>query len=63
MKDLDEAGRLEPGDEQVAKFKKLTQEDIEVEARVRKIMGSAEMLKGKEYIDFILDFLQGRKDE
>jgi len=26
-------------------------------------MGNAELLKGKEYIDFILDFLQGRKDE
>lgn len=26
-------------------------------------MENSELLKGKEYIDFILDFLQGKKDE
>jgi hypothetical protein len=26
-------------------------------------MGNSELLKGKEYIDFILDFLQGKKDD
>lgn len=26
-------------------------------------MSNAEALKGKEYVDFLLDFLQGRKDE
>lgn len=26
-------------------------------------MSNADSLKGKEYLDFILDFLQGRKDE
>ena len=26
-------------------------------------MGNAELLKGKEYIDVILDLLQGKKDQ
>jgi hypothetical protein len=26
-------------------------------------MSNSELLKGKEYIDFLLDFLQGKKDE
>lgn len=26
-------------------------------------MGNSELLKGKEYLDFLLDFLQGKKDE
>ena len=26
-------------------------------------MSNSELLKGKEYLDFILDFLQGKKDE
>jgi len=57
LKDLEEAGKLMPDDETVLKFTKLTQEDIEVEERIRKIMGNADMLKGKDYLDFILDFL------
>lgn len=26
-------------------------------------MSNSELLKGKEYIDFLLEFLQGKKDE
>lgn len=57
LKDLAEAEKLIPGDNDVARFKKLTEEDIELEKRIRTIMSNAELLKGKEYLDFILDFL------
>ena len=62
LKDLDEAAKLVPGDKDVEKLTKLTKEDIEVEAMIKKIMSNAELLKGKEYLDYILDFLQGKKD-
>lgn len=39
------------------KFKAITLEDIELEKRVKNIMSNSEALKGKEYIDFLLDFL------
>lgn len=63
LKDLIEAGKLFPGDKDVERLTKLTNEDIELEQRIRKIMGNSELLKGKEYIDFLLDFLQGKKDD
>jgi len=63
LKDLEEAKKLYPEDKDVEKLTKLTLEDIELDKRVRNIMGNSELLKGKEYIDFILDFLQGKKDE
>lgn len=37
-------------------------EDIEVEKTIKAVMSNAELLKGKEYIDFLLDFLQGKKE-
>ena len=63
MKDLEEAKKLYPQDADVDKLTKLTLEDIELDKRVKKIMGNSELLKGKEYLDFIIDFLQGRKDD
>ena len=57
LKDLEEAQKLYPEDKDVDKLTKLTVEDIELEKRIRNIMGNSELLKGKEYIDFILDFL------
>lgn len=45
------------------KLTKLTLEDIELEKRIKNIMGNSELLKGKDYLDFILEFLQGKKDE
>jgi len=63
MKDLEEGKKLYPEDKDVEKLTHLTLEDIELEKRIRNIMGNSELLKGKEYIDFILDFLQGKKDE
>lgn len=52
-----------PGDKDVARFTKITEEDIELESRITNIMSNANLLKGKDYLDFILDFLQGRKDD
>lgn len=63
LKDLQEAKKLYPEDKDVDKLMTLTLEDIELEKRVRNIMSNSELLKGKEYLDFILDFLQGKKDE
>ena len=57
LKDLVEAEKLIPGDKDVAKLRKLTEEDIELQKRVNSIMSNASLLKGKEYLDFILDFL------
>ena len=57
LKDLEEAEKLFPEDKDVKKFNALTLEDIELEKRVRNIMSNSELLKGKEYIDFLLDFL------
>jgi hypothetical protein len=62
LKDLVEAKKLYPADADVDKLSKLTTEDIEVDQRIRKIMGNSELLKGKEYLDFISEFLLGKKD-
>ena len=63
LRDLEEAKKLFPEDKDVHKLTSLTVEDMELDKRIRNIMGNSELLKGKEYIDFILDFLQGKKDE
>lgn len=63
LKDLQEAKILYPDDADVDKLTNLTLEDIELDKRIRKIMGSSELLKGKEYLDFVIDFLLGKKDE
>lgn len=63
LKDIAEAEKLYPEDKDVKKFQAITLEDIELEKRIKNIMSNSEALKGKEYIDFLLDFLQGKKDE
>ena len=60
---MEEARKLFPEDKDVEKFHKLTLEDIELEKRVRNIMSNSELLKGKEYLDFLIDFLTGKKDQ
>jgi tetratricopeptide (TPR) repeat protein len=57
LKDLESAGKLVPGDKDVERYTILTNEDIELEKKIAVIMSNAEALKGKAYIDFILDFL------
>jgi len=54
---LVEAEKIIPGDKDVARLKKLTEEDIELQKRITTIMSNANLLKGKEYLDFVLDFL------
>lgn len=63
LKDLEEARKLYPEDKEVEKLVLVTKEDMELEARIRNIMSNSDLLKGKEYLDFLLDFLQGKKDE
>lgn len=63
LQDLEEADKLFPGDKDVQRLKALTLEDIEMERRVASIMENADALKGKEWIDFLLKFLQGQNDE
>ena len=41
----------------------MTEEDKEHEEKLASIMANAESLKGKEYIDYLLAFLKGRKEE
>lgn len=61
--DIKEAMKLMPGDKDAERYLKLNEEDMAMDVKVKHIMSNAELLKGKEYLDFILDFVQGRKDE
>lgn len=45
------------------KLRQLFIEDWEHEKRIIKIMENADSLKGKEFIDFLLNFLQGKMGE
>jgi len=64
IEDFEEAKKLEKeGEKDAAKWIRLTQEDIVHEENIKKIMENAEALKGKEYIDYLLEFLKGKKDE
>lgn len=40
----------------------LNKGDQEHEEKLKKIMSNAESLKGKEYLDYLLSFLKGKKD-
>ena len=57
LKDLEEAEKLMPEDKDVIRYKRLTLEDIKQEKVIKKIMSNSELLKGKDYLDFILEFL------
>jgi len=41
----------------------LNEQDRIHEEKLASIMANAESLKGKEYIDYLLAFLKGRKEE
>ena len=67
MKDFDEAitdlglaAKLLPKETDPERLRKLYEEDKELNTKIVKIMANAESLKGKEYIDFLLDFLTGK---
>jgi hypothetical protein len=59
--DLDECEKLLPEEVHHGKLRAQYKEDHEHEDRVINIMANSKALEGKEYIDFLLDFLQGRK--
>jgi len=60
LADLVEAQKLYPEQEGPKKLHKTYEDDWEHEKRVGRIMADADNLKGKEYVDFLLNFLQGK---
>ena len=60
IEDLEESKKLFPEETDPDKLIALYKEDMEHDARVHKIMANADSLKGKEYIDFLVDFLMGK---
>ena len=63
FKDLDEAQKLCPNENDPKRLLTLYKEDEELEKRINKIMDNAEALKGKEYIDFLLAYQQGQGEQ
>ena len=62
--DFKEAEKLQKaGEQDASKWIARTEADIEHEEKLKKIMASADSLKGKEYIDYLLAYLQGKKDQ
>jgi hypothetical protein len=51
------------GETDVEKWMKLNESDRIHEEKITKIMENADSLAGKEYIDYLLSFLRGKKDE
>lgn len=52
-----------PNDKDVMRLQLLTKEDIEVEERLKVIMNNSELLKGKEYMDFVIDYLLAKGEQ
>lgn len=64
ISDFEEARKLQRPDEVDAdKWIRLTKEDQAHQEKIAKIMANAGTLRGKEYIDYLLAFLKGKKDE
>ena len=42
---------------------KLTEEDKVHEEKIKTIMENSSSLKGKEYLDYLIQFLKGNKDQ
>ena len=59
LKDLDEAMKLCPAEKDPQRLRDLYLEDQELDKRINDIMSNADSLKGKEFIDFIIGYLQG----
>jgi len=60
IRDLDEAAKIYPEEKDPARLKLKYQQDKELEERINAIMANSDSLKGKEFIDFLLDYLQGK---
>ena len=63
MKDLTEAGKLCPDERDIARLMALTSEDMEIEKRLEGIKASGSALEGRQYVDYVLDFYQGKNSE
>lgn len=62
--DFEAAQKLQKeGETDAAKWIRLNEQDRVHEEKLASIMANAESLKGKEYIDYLLAFLKGRKEE
>jgi hypothetical protein len=58
--DLNEAHKILPNDNDPLRLKAKYEADKDLEKRINEIMANSESLKGKEFIDFLLDYLQGK---
>jgi len=62
--DFIEAKKIQnEGEADAEKWLKFTEEDEEHQNKLNAIMANAEALKGKEYIDYLINFLKGKKDD
>ena len=62
--DFEEAKKLEKeGETNADKWLAMNEADRVHEEKIGNIMANAEALKGKEYIDYLLSFLKGKKEE
>ena len=60
VKDCDNAKEVLPKETDPEKLKKQFLGDKEHSAMISKIMSNSESLKGKDFIDFLLDYLTGK---
>jgi hypothetical protein len=51
---------LLPNESDPERLRKLYEEDKQLEIRIKNILSNAESLKGKDFIDFLLDYLTGK---
>ena len=58
--DLEEAAKIYPDEKDPPRLKAKYEADQELEERIAAIMANSDSLKGKEFIDFYLDYLQGK---
>ena len=64
IEDFKEAEKLQKdGETDAVKWIKLTEEDQLHHTKICEIMANADSLKGKEYLDYLISFLKGDKDE
>ena len=62
--DFEEARKLQKeGETDADKWIRNTQADVTHYEKIAKIMENSQSLAGKEYIDYLLAFLKGKKDE
>ena len=60
IQDLDTAHTVLPQEADPLRLKEKYEADKALEERILKIMANSDSLRGKEFIDFLLDYLQGK---